>query len=216
MDGDKAESAAPTREMLRWKCHKQVWALKIARIEQAPADQERQHAGGDWLLFPEDAGYGPVCVGHDEYFNKHKPQVGGYYVVYDDGYKSYSPAKAFEEGYTQITAGAAGGWVGEATNFALGATEAKTRAICYFNGEDAFRAPHLMALAGSVPDPALRMITFCVLVLDSGFTVVGIAYCHDPAKWDEAIGKKAAYEDAVDQLFEMLAFKAKADAHAAR
>lgn len=26
----------------------------------------------------------------------------GYYVVYDDGYKSWSPAKAFEEGYTKI------------------------------------------------------------------------------------------------------------------
>lgn len=33
---------------------------------------------------------------------KHKPQVGGYYVVYDDGYASFSPAKAFEEGYAPI------------------------------------------------------------------------------------------------------------------
>ena len=28
--------------------------------------------------------------------------VGGYYVVYDDGYTSWSPAKAFEEGYDRI------------------------------------------------------------------------------------------------------------------
>jgi len=27
---------------------------------------------------------------------------GDYYVVYEDGYKSISPAKAFEEGYTLI------------------------------------------------------------------------------------------------------------------
>jgi hypothetical protein len=33
---------------------------------------------------------------------KHAPEVGGYYVVYADGYKSYSPAKAFEDGYTQV------------------------------------------------------------------------------------------------------------------
>jgi hypothetical protein len=30
------------------------------------------------------------------------PQPGGYFVVYKDGYKSFSPAKAFEEGYTRI------------------------------------------------------------------------------------------------------------------
>lgn len=33
---------------------------------------------------------------------KHKPEVGGYYVVYKDGYKSFSPAAAFDEGYTLI------------------------------------------------------------------------------------------------------------------
>ncbi|MCX6845050.1 MAG: hypothetical protein NTU84_00535 [Verrucomicrobia bacterium] len=43
--------------------------------------------------------YLPIHVTHD-YVHKHKPEVGGYYVVYADGYKSYSPAKAFEEGYT--------------------------------------------------------------------------------------------------------------------
>ena len=36
------------------------------------------------------------------YMNKHNPQEGGYYVVYADGYRSYSPAEAFDEGYTKI------------------------------------------------------------------------------------------------------------------
>ena len=37
---------------------------------------------------------------------KHDPQIGGYYVVYPgDGYKSWSPAQAFEEGYTREGAG---------------------------------------------------------------------------------------------------------------
>ena len=36
---------------------------------------------------------------------KHKPHAGGYYVVYDDGYKSFSPAKAFEEGYRLLPRG---------------------------------------------------------------------------------------------------------------
>ena len=90
------------REMPRYKCHKQVWALKIKAIEQAPANQERCNAGGDWYLTPDDDRYAPIMVGHDEYFAKHKPEAGGYYVVYEDGYKSYSPAKAFEAGYTEI------------------------------------------------------------------------------------------------------------------
>ena len=30
------------------------------------------------------------------------PRVGGYYVVYADGYASFSPSKAFEDGYTRI------------------------------------------------------------------------------------------------------------------
>ena len=31
---------------------------------------------------------------------------GGYYVLYDDNYSSFSPAKAFEEGYTRMYPGA--------------------------------------------------------------------------------------------------------------
>ena len=87
-------------ELPKYKCHKQVWALKIKEITQAPASQERCHAGGDWYLVPENGSYAPILVGHDEYYAKHNPQPGGYYVVYADGYASYSPAKAFEEGYS--------------------------------------------------------------------------------------------------------------------
>jgi hypothetical protein len=35
-----------------------------------------------------------------EWMDKRTPEPGGYFVVYEDGYTSYSPAKAFEEGYT--------------------------------------------------------------------------------------------------------------------
>lgn len=38
-----------------------------------------------------------------DWFVRHKPEAGGYLVVYDDDYYvSYSPAKAFEHGYTRI------------------------------------------------------------------------------------------------------------------
>lgn len=33
---------------------------------------------------------------------RYTPKVGDYWVVYDDGYQSLSPAKTFTEGYVQI------------------------------------------------------------------------------------------------------------------
>jgi hypothetical protein len=99
MSDTQDREEGPSAEMPRYKCHKEVWALKIKAIEQAPADSERQWPSGDWLLMPEEAGYAPLRVGHEEYMLRCKPEVGGYYVVYADGYTSYSPAKAFEDGY---------------------------------------------------------------------------------------------------------------------
>jgi hypothetical protein len=81
------------REMPRYKCHKEVWALKIAGIKH------RNDHGAD--IVPENENYAEITVDGD-YVAKHKPHVGGYYVVYKDGYKSFSPAEAFESGYTLV------------------------------------------------------------------------------------------------------------------
>jgi hypothetical protein len=85
----------PTTEMPRYQSHKKVWALKIAAIADDPGPD------GGAVVTPADAGYAPFKVSVD-YLFKHQPKVGGYYVVYDDGYKSWSPAEAFEGGYTRI------------------------------------------------------------------------------------------------------------------
>ena len=34
---------------------------------------------------------------------RHQPQPGGYFVRYEDGYESYSPAEAFESGYRELS-----------------------------------------------------------------------------------------------------------------
>lgn len=83
----------------RYKCHKEVCAVKIAAIEQSPAKEV--YPGGSYRIIPVDEGVGPLLVGTD-FIDKHKPEVGGYFVVYEDGYQSFSPAQAFEEGYTRI------------------------------------------------------------------------------------------------------------------
>lgn len=76
----------------RYKCHKEVGALKIKDIMHGILASS--------LVF-ENKDYSPMSVSKD-WLDKHKAEIGGYFVVYDDGYKSYSPAKAFEEGYTLI------------------------------------------------------------------------------------------------------------------
>jgi hypothetical protein len=87
------------RRMPRYVCHKEVEAIKIAAIE-----------------FLED-GKAKIAPANDEYyvFTTAKPYIEkykgglpgdvdfdlGYYVQYADGYASWSPTKAFEDGYTR-------------------------------------------------------------------------------------------------------------------
>lgn len=94
---------AAMAEMPRYKCHKEVWALKIKSIDFDPlkARQENRETDGTATIHPEDPRYGPIAV-DGAYVRKHDPQPGGYYVVYEGGYKSFSPADAFEDGYARV------------------------------------------------------------------------------------------------------------------
>ena len=94
------ESSAQS-EMPRYKCHKEVWALKIKKIERHNENVPNAETDGSAMITPEEGGYAPFRVEHD-YMHKHKPEVGGYYVVYKGGYKSFSPAEAFEDGYAPL------------------------------------------------------------------------------------------------------------------
>ena len=91
MDGVVCSSGEPLAP--EYKCHKTVRAVKIKEADPI------NHT----LLFEGRDAWKPLCVG-GAYFDKHQPEAGGYYVVYADGYKSYSPARAFEEGYTLVGA----------------------------------------------------------------------------------------------------------------
>ena len=82
-------------EMPMYVSHKKVWALKIKEVR---VDQESDSC---ILTFEQPETYGQHNVGYD-FYQKHKPEAGGYYVVYADGYQSFSPAQAFEEGYTPV------------------------------------------------------------------------------------------------------------------
>ena len=88
------------REMPKYICHKQVWALKIADIRvDGPSKPNQESDGNAATIFPSEEGFGSFRV-DSAYLEKHKPEAGGYYVVYKGGYKSFSPADAFEDGYS--------------------------------------------------------------------------------------------------------------------
>ena len=78
--------------MNRYQSHKEVEAFKIVNIV----------AMGHEALLVGD-GDAHVTV-NQAYMRKHQPKRDGYYVRYADGYESWSPAAAFEEGYTKIDA----------------------------------------------------------------------------------------------------------------
>lgn len=98
---NEVREAGVKRELPQYQCHKRVWALKIAAVRKCTEDGEEDD--GRRIIIPVEEGFAPFEVG-SEYVNKHIPEVGGYYVVYEDGYRSYSPAQAFESGYTKIDA----------------------------------------------------------------------------------------------------------------
>lgn len=87
------------QELPLYQCHKKVRALKIEKIATSAdviaTDPEAENFDGALLI----AGDRGVNVS-SEYLAKHKPEVGGYYVLYEDGYESYSPAAPFEAGYS--------------------------------------------------------------------------------------------------------------------
>lgn len=92
-------------QLPRYRCHKVVQAAKITRITDPPKGLE--HSGKILSLsLPPDA-HGRerpqlfIFVTMN-WIERHSPRIGGYYVVYKDGYASFSPAEAFEEGYTLI------------------------------------------------------------------------------------------------------------------
>lgn len=88
-----AASTVDTAGMPKYRCHKEVSALKIVRIE---------YVGHDVFNLHFDEPHASVAVA-EEWLNRHRPGYGGYFVVYKDGYSSYSPAEAFEDGYTLVS-----------------------------------------------------------------------------------------------------------------
>lgn len=53
----------------------------------------------------------------------------------------------------------------------------------------------------NVKDGALSTLTFCVLVLENGFTVTGESACVSVANFDPKLGEDIAYKKAIDKIW---------------
>ena len=84
-----------TREIPTYQCHKQVQALKIAHLLANPRGIE---------LHFEDERFAPIEV-TARWVDLHKPEAGGYFVIYENGVRSHSQADAFDASYTLISGG---------------------------------------------------------------------------------------------------------------
>lgn len=66
---------------------------------------------------------------------------------------------------------------------------------------------------GDVPDAsdsqALPLLTFCVLVLQNGFTVTGESACVSPENFDAEIGRKIARENAEQKVWPLMGYALK-------
>lgn len=83
----------------QWKCHKVVRAAKILGVAE---DSDPPRLQLDTVPISDApiprGGLSPNGLLPANF-------IGGYYVVYEDGYTSYSPAEAFEAGYTRLPDG---------------------------------------------------------------------------------------------------------------
>lgn len=55
----------------------------------------------------------------------------------------------------------------------------------------------------------LGLLTFCVLVLQNGFTVTGESACASPENFDAAIGRKIARANAVNKIWPLMGYQLK-------
>ena len=69
-------------------------AVEIEKLEEV-------NLNDGMMLHPVFTDIPPFYISR-EYIDKHNPQVGGYFVEYEGGYLSWSPADVFEDGYERI------------------------------------------------------------------------------------------------------------------
>lgn len=114
-----------------------------------------------------------------DYLEKHRPREGGYFVKYEDGYQSFSPADAFESGYTELPSD----------------NKVTKEQILNLIVDEQYHV---------FPGTTL---TVCCLTLKNGYTITGESACVDPANFNAADGQFYAKEKAVDEIWKLEGYR---------
>ena len=83
------------------------------------------------------------------------------------------------------------------------------------SSEHFFTAADGALYGGGVPFHVdqLELLTFCVLVLENGFTVTGESACASPENFDAELGRKIARQNAAQKIWPLLGFALKEKLH---
>lgn len=69
-----------------------------------------------------------------------------------------------------------------------------------------FPASKALSALGAPHNPALEVLSICILVMRNGFTVIGKSAPASPQNFNPAFGQKLAYEDCIHQLWPLMGF----------
>lgn len=177
--------------MLRkFKSHKIVEGAKIVAIDKFDnPDKSGTTAASSYgavLTVMTPDGEASIKVS-PEYMNRHQPYAGGYFVRYEDGYQSFSPSEAFENGYTAMDNINPDKPLGD---------KAPTVTPEYVNSR--IKSVEYFVLSGTT--------TICAITLDNYFTVRGDSACVYPENFDEQKGRDIAYDNAYEKLWPLFGF----------
>lgn len=62
-------------------------------------------------------------------------------------------------------------------------------------------------------ESSLDLLTFCVLVLQNGFTVTGESACASPENFDAELGRKIARQNAIAKVWPLMGYELKCRLH---
>ena len=89
--------------------------------------------------------------------------------------------------------------------------EANIASEHYFTASDGIAGVCYRQITTLHSPHALKLLTFCVLVLRNGFTVTGESACASPENFDAEIGRKIARQNAIDKVWPLMGYALKCE-----
>lgn len=87
--------------------------------------------------------------------------------------------------------------------------EANIASEWYFTAHDGVCATQGFKFETGARPEALDLLTFCVLVLQNGFTVTGESACVSPENFNAEIGCKVARDNAIQKIWPLMGYALK-------